>query len=326
MSTAMSTEKASPERPRRGPTLQQREARLAYGLLLPTFLIVLLIVILPVIWNLWLSFKPVRLGDLAQGGLLSTADLTLQNFARVLGGRRFWPLLQTTVLYSIISTVLAIGMGLAAALIAKDAFRGRGLFRGMLLVPYIAPIVAMAFLWRLIFNAQFGVFNEFTNTVLGWPRIDYLTQRSLELPFLGAEVSWPLALSMVIFFTAWRYFPFAFLFILARLQAMPEDLYEAAAVDGAVPSQRFWYVTLPQLYPVLTTLFLLRFIWSFNKFEDIWLLNGGVAGTEVITISIFNLLFGQFQVGRAAALATILAVLLAFFLIFYFRFVVREEE
>jgi multiple sugar transport system permease protein len=307
---------------RLGPTLSQREARFAYALLLPTILIVLLIVIAPVVWNVWLSFKPVRLRDLAGGELWSLSDFTLQNFERVIGARNFWPVLGVTIAYTLGGTTLSILLGLGAALIARHEFRGRGLFRGVLLVPYIAPIVAMAFLWEAIFNAQYGIWNEFAADALGWPRIDYLTTRNIEV--WGSE--WPLALLMVIFFQAWRYFPFAFLFILARLQALPDDLYEAAAVDGAVPSQRFWYVTLPQLWPVLTTLFLLRFIWTFNKFEDIYLLNGGVAGTEVITVSIFDLLFGQANVGRAAALAVILAVFLIVFLILYFRYVVRDEE
>lgn len=310
---------------RKGLTLGQREARFAYRLLLPTFLIVMLIVIFPVIWNVWLSFKPVELRDLPSADLLSTEDMTLQNFERVLQGRNFWPILGTTLIYTIGGTLLSLLLGLVAALIARDAFRGRQLFRGFLLVPYIAPIVAMAYLWRMMFNAQFGIVNEFTVSVLGWPRTDFLNQRYWEFELFDNPVLWPLALTMVILFEAWRYFPFAFLFILARLQALPDDLYEAAAVDGAVPSQRFRYITLPQLGPVLTTLFLLRFIWTFNKFDDIFLLNGGVAGTEVITVRIFNFLFGQFQVGRAAALAVVLALILGVFLFFYFRYIVREE-
>ncbi len=315
-----------PVKNKRGLTLAQREARLAYLLLGPTFLVVLLIVIFPVLWNLWLSFKPITLRDLQAGELLSAADLSLRNFQRILTGRNFWPILQTTLVYSVFGTILSILMGLGAAMVARDKFPGLQLFRGFLLVPYIAPIVAMAFLWRMIFNAQFGIFNEFAVNVLGWPRIDYLTMRYLDFNLLGSSAKWPLALMMVILFEAWRYFPFAFLFILARLQALPDDLYEAAAVDGALPSQRFWYITLPQLRSVIATLFLLRFIWTFNKFDDIFLLNGGVAGTEVITIRIFDLLFGQFQVGRAAALAVILAAILGVFLFFYFRYVIVEEE
>lgn len=307
-------------------TLAKREQRLAYSLLLPTFLVVALIVIFPVIWNLWLSFKPISLGDLRTGDMLSTADLTFRNFIAVITGRGFWTVLWTTVLYTIFGTITSILLGLGAALVARDFFPGRQIFRGVLLIPYIAPIVAMAFLWRIMLNAQFGIINEFTVNILGWPRIDFLTQRFWDFNLFGSEVRWPLALSMVILFEAWRYFPFAFLFILARLQALPEDLYEAASVDGAAPSQRFWYITLPQLRPVLATLFLLRFIWTFNKFDDIYLLNGGVAGTEVITVRIFDLLFGQFQVGRSAALAVILAIFLGIFLFFYFRYVVVEEE
>lgn len=311
---------------KQGLTLAQKEARLAYLLLTPTFLVVVLIVIFPVIWNVWLSLKPVTLRDLQAGDLLSMADLGLRNFQRILSGRNFWPILKTTIIYAVFGTSLSIIMGLIAAMLARDKFRGLQLFRGFLLVPYIAPIVAMAFLWRMIFNAQFGIFNEFTVNVLGWPRIDYLSLRNLDINLLGGTVQWPLALTMVILFEAWRYFPFAFLFILARLQALPDDLYEAAAVDGALPSQRFWYITLPQLRSVIATLFLLRFIWTFNKFDDIYLLNGGVAGTEVITIRIFDLLFGQFQVGRSAALAVILAIFLGVFLYFYFRYVIVEEE
>jgi multiple sugar transport system permease protein len=308
-----------------GLSLAQREARLAYLLLLPTLVVVVLIVLLPVAWNVWLSFKPVELRDLGVANLWAPDDLTVQNFQRVIGARNFWPVLATTLIYTFGGTLLSILLGLAAALIARHSFPGLQLFRGFLLVPYIAPIVAMAFLWQALFNAQYGIINEFTSNVLGWPRVDFLTQRFWRGEFLGYD-QWPLALIMVILFQAWRYFPFAFLFLLARLQALPDELYEAAAVDGAVPSQRFWYITLPQLWPVLTTLFLLRFIWTFNKFEDIYLLNGGVGGTEVITVRIFDLLFGQFHVGQAAALAVVLALFMLVFLVLYFRFVVREEE
>lgn len=307
-------------------TLAQRDARLAYALLMPTFLVVMLIIIFPVVWNVWLSFKPVELRDLQSADLWSAADLTLKNFERVFRGRNFWPILRTTIAYATGGTVLSILLGLGGALVARDVFPGRQFFRGALLVPYIAPIVAMAFLWRMLFNAQFGIVNEFTHNILGWPRTDFLSQRFWETELFGMSVRWPLALTMVILFEAWRYFPFAYLFILARLQALPDDLYEAAAVDGAVPSQRFWYITLPQLWPVLTTLFLLRFIWTFNKFADIYLLNGGVAGTEVITVRIYNYLFGQFRIGTAAALALVLALLLGVFLYFYFRYVIVEEE
>ena len=137
------------------------------------------------------------------------------------------------------------------------------------------------------------------------------------------DVTLPLALSTVILFEVWRYFPFAYLFILARLQAIPKDLDEAAIVDGATPVQRFWYITLPQLKAVLAVLFLLRFIWTFNKFDDVFLLTGGAAGTKVITVQILDWLRGRGDVGAASMLSLILAgilvVLVALYFVFFFR-------
>jgi multiple sugar transport system permease protein len=303
----------------RGPSLSAGESRLAYAMLSPTVLIVLLIVILPVLWTVWMSLREVRLIDLQRANLWSF-DLTLDNYLTVLRGRNFLPIFQTTLIYTVGGALLAIVGGLLAALLVNEPFPGRNIFRGFLLFPYIAPVVAVAFTWRMMLNAQFGIVNQF----LDQP-IDFFSQRFMTLSLLGLEVRWPLALSMVILFEGWRYFPFAFLFFLARLQALPEELYEAAAVDGAVPSQRFWYITLPQLSGVFATLFLLRFIWTFNKFDDIYLLTGGGAGTEIITVQIYEYLTGRSNIGQASALAVVLALFLIILVPLYVRFVAREE-
>jgi multiple sugar transport system permease protein len=122
----------------------------------------------------------------------------------------------------------------------------------------------------------------------------------------------------VIVFEGWRYFPFVFLFVLARLQAVPAEMEEAATIDGATPSQRFRHILLPQLMPVLAVLVVLRTIWTFNEFDDIFLLTGGAAGTEVVSIRVYELLTVQRNVGAAAAqsvfLAGVLAVLLGLYL------------
>ena len=328
--------------PRQGPprktmTLSQREERLAYLLVAPSLLIVFLIVIFPFLWNLWLAFKPVELRDLGTANLWDPADLTLDNFQRVFRGvtifplsefdlGRFGTLLSTTLIYTFGSTLLTLVMGLAAALLARDAFPGRQIFRGTILFPYIAPVVAVAFIWRMMLNAQFGIVNELGANWFGLPRTDFLTQRFADIQLFGLDMRWPLALSVVIVFEGWRNFPFAFLFFLARLQALSPELYEAAAVDGAVPSQRLWYITLPQLQGVIGTMLLLRFIWTFNKFDDIFLLTGGAAGTEVLVVRVVNLLFGEFRIGAAAALALVLAVILAGFMLLYFRYVAVKDE
>ena len=125
---------------------------------------------------------------------------------------------------------------------------------------------------------------------------------------------------MVILFEAWRYFPFAFLFILARFQAIPREMYEAADVDGASPLQRFWHITLPQLVGILSTLFLLRFIWTFNKFDDIFLLTGGAAGTKTLTVQVYDQAFALADLGAGAAVAVVLFLILAIFMTLYFRY------
>jgi multiple sugar transport system permease protein len=318
-------------------TLGQREERLAYMMVAPSLLIVFLIVIFPFVWNIWLAFKSVELRDLATANLWDPSDLTLDNFERIFRGvtifplgefdlGRFGTLLGTTLIYTFGSTFLTLLMGLAAALLARDAFPGRQIFRGTVLFPYIAPVVAVAFIWRMMLNAQFGVVNELGSNWFGMPRTDFLTQRFADISLFGLDMRWPLALSVVILFEGWRNFPFAFLFFLARLQALSPELYEAAAVDGAVPSQRLWYITLPQLQGVIGTMLLLRFIWTFNKFDDIFLLTGGAAGTEVIVVRVVNLLFGEFRIGAAAALALVLALVLACFMALYFRYVASKEE
>jgi multiple sugar transport system permease protein len=136
----------------------------------------------------------------------------------------------------------------------------------------------------------------------------------------------PTALLTVIVFEAWRYFPFAFLFLVARIQAIPGELDEAARMDGATIWQRFRFVTLPQLMPVIALLAVLRFIFTFNKFDDVYLLTGGGAGTEVISVRVYEFLTAQKNVGLAAAQAVVLALVLVGLIVFYLRAASRAER
>jgi multiple sugar transport system permease protein len=135
-----------------------------------------------------------------------------------------------------------------------------------------------------------------------------------------------LALVLVILIEAWRYFPFAMLMILARLQAIDLTLYEAAEVDGANTWQKFLNVTLPELRYVLGAIFLLRLMWTFNKFDDIFLLTGGGFGTKVLPVLTYEFSFRLFDFGRGAATAMILLTLLVVFMIFYVRIVMRNTD
>jgi len=226
--------------------------------------------------------------------------------------RDFYPMVVRTLVYTVLSTVLSIVMGLIAALVVNDEFLGRNLFRGFLLSPYVAPIISVAFVWQVmlrnngVVNAAFGTNTSFLNSSDDW---------------LGL----PIPLVVLVLFQTWRYFPFAFLFLLSRLQAIPGALYEAAKVDGATPIHSLFLITLPQLREVIGTLFLLRFIWTFNKFDDVFLLSGTISETRVISVAIFEALFAERNVGQASALSLIMASMLVVILVVYFNYFMDEE-
>ncbi|MFC4554232.1 carbohydrate ABC transporter permease [Georgenia faecalis] len=303
----------------------REESRTGLLLITPTFVIVVAVVVLPVLWTVSLAFQRVRLLDLRDTGVLG--DYTLANLADVLTSPGFLESLRTTLVYSVGGTACAIGIGLVAALALRRPFRGRGAVRAAMLLPYVAPVVAATFVWSTALSPQFGVVNHWGTELLGWDEpIAFLSSRADTFSLLGWEITVPTALLTVIAFEAWRSFPFAFLFLTARLQAVPETLDEAARVDGATPSQRFRHILLPQLLPTIAVLSVLRFIWTYNNFDDIYLLTGGGAGTQVVAVRVFDYLTARGDIGAAAAQALVLAVILAVAVTAYLRLFGRREE
>ncbi|MET8905788.1 sugar ABC transporter permease [Streptomyces sp. NPDC004538] len=312
---------------RRPMTASRRANRAGLAFVSPTFLVVLVVVVLPIAWTVLLAFQKARLVDIQ--GMSLFGNWTLDNFAQVFDSAGFWSSLGTTLLYTAGSTLGSVVLGLIAALALRKPFKGRGLLRAAMLLPYVAPVVAVAFVWEVALSPQYGVVNDWGKRLFGWDDpIAFLSTREYEVHLLGLHFDIPLALLTVIAFECWRYFPFAFLFILARLQAVPDTLEEAALVDGATPTQRFRHVLLPQLMPVIALLCVLRFIMTFNKFDDVYLLTGGGAGTDVAAVRVYDFLTARYDVGAAAAQALVLAVSLMILLGFYFKFFgnkVQEE-
>ena len=305
---------------RRWRSIRAQEARLAWVLILPTALIVFGVVLFPAIFSIWISFHDVGLKEL--GDVFKAEFVGLDNYRAVVNdfafkfqGAQSWGAAVTSVVYSFVSTIVTVLVGLIAALLLNRPFRARGVARAIFLFPYVAPIVSVAFVWRWILDPRpSGVLNDVLMSlgVIDLPEA-YLAKRGL-------------ALVLVILFTAWRYFPFAMLMILARLQALDRTLYEAADVDGANTWKKFWYVTLPELRYVLGAIFLLRLIWTFNKFDDIWLLTGGGFGTNVLPVLTYQFSFKLNDFGKGAANAMILLLILVVFLVFYVAGVMRNVE
>jgi len=305
---------------RRWNSLQAREARLAWMLILPTALIVFGLVLFPAIFSIWLSFHDVGLSNL--NDIFHAPFVGLDNYRSVFNDFAFkwqgwqnWGAAVTSIVYSLVSTILALIVGLIAALLLNRPFRGRGVTRAVFLFPYVAPIVSVAFVWRWLLDPRpSGVLNDLLmrSGIIHFPKA-YLATRGL-------------ALLLVIVFEAWRYFPFAMLMILAQLQAVDRALYEAAEVDGANAWHKFWYVTLPELRYVLGAVFLLRLIWTFNKFDDIFLLTGGGFGTNVLPVLTYQFSFKAFNFGKGAATAMILLSILVVFLALYIFIFMRDVE
>ncbi len=305
---------------RRWNSIHARESRLAWALTSPTALIVFGLVIFPAFFSGWMSFHDVSLRNLSS--VFSAPFVGFENYVDVINNWAFkfhslrsWGAAITSVVYSFVSTALTVLVGLLAALILNRKFRARGLARAIFLFPYIAPIVSVAFVWRWLLSPRTsGVLNDLLIRMgaLSAP-ISYISTRGL-------------ALIIVVAFTAWRYFPFAMLMLLARLQAIDSTLYESAAVDGANGWQKFRYITIPELRYVLGAVFMLRLIWTFNKFDDIFLLTGGGYGTNVLPILTYQFTFKSFDFGKGAATAMILLGILLLFLLVYLLFFVRRGE
>ncbi len=245
--------------------------------------------------------------------VLTNSTFTFDNFKRVFDGSEFWSVMWVTLFYTVFGTVGALLFGLFAALLLNKSFRGQGILRGLYLFPYVSPIIAVAFAWILLFDPFSGSANALL-IQMG------VSQESIN--FFGQR---PLALIMVTIFEIWRYFPLSFLFILARMQSIDSDMYEAADMDGASPFQKFWYLSVPQLLGILSVLFLLRFIWTFNKFDDIFLLTGGNAGTRTLTVNVYEQAFAISNIGAGAAVAVVIFLCLILFSAFFFRFISQEE-
>lgn len=314
-----------PPPPRRGGSARAREDRRAgYLLITPTVVIVFTMVVLPIVWTISLGFQQIRLLNLRSAGVIG--DYSLENFRNVLGSSGFVDALMTTLVYSVVGTTFAIGLGLLAALALRQPFRGRGLVRACMLVPYVAPVVAATFVWSTMLNPQFGIINHYGTQLLGWNEPIAFLSSSEPVSILGFDTHVSVALLSCVLFEAWRSFPFAFLFLTARIQAIPESLEEAATVDGATPTQRFRYIVLPQLLPTIAVLTVLRFIWTFNNFDDIYLLTGGGAGTQVVAVRVYDYLINRGDIGAAAAQALVLAAILAVLVTVYLKLFGRSEE
>jgi multiple sugar transport system permease protein len=223
----------------------------------------------------------------------------LGNYWRILHDADVWDSAGHTVLWTVGSVALQLLIGLTAALLLRETFRGRGPLRSVLLVPWATPAVVGALAWKWMYHGQYGLINTILRTI----------------GFKDAAIAWlgnpHTALPAVVVTNVWRGFPFVMVVLLASLLAIPPDLYEAAAVDGASWAQCLRYITVPLLRPSILLTTLLAGIWTFNNFSYIYILTGGgpAGKTDILVTFVYSNGFQYFHFGYAAALSVALFLL-----------------
>lgn len=234
--------------------------------------------------QIWMSFTNTRLMNPTQGDFVG-----LENYYELLSDSQFYTSLHVTILYTVLTVVFGVALGTISALAMDRPFRGRAIVRAVLLFGWAVPNVAATLIWLWIYNGPSGVANEITQ-FLGLGRIQWLT-----------SINWALPSIMIV--TVWQVAPFVMLVMLAALQSVPEEVREAARVDGADALNVFRNVTLPFVLPTMQLVSLLVAVWSIRRFEIIYLLTGGgpIGSTSTLVVQLRLTAFEDYDLGLASA-------------------------
>lgn len=287
-----------------------RQAGLGYLLVLPLVAVMVGLLAYPVLSAVALSFQDKVLGQPGEFiGLDNYRELFFQD-------TRFRTVVRNSVVFTFFSILGKLIVGMIMALLLNQAMRGRNFFRGWLLLPWIAPTFVTALTWRWMYDGTSGVIN-FVLMKLG----------IIELPiaWLGNAGT---ALMAVIFTNIWRGFPFFGVSLLAAMQAIPAELYEAADVDGGSAWQKFWHITVPGIRTVLIIVTMLSTIWTFNDFQIIYIMTGGgpAFATHLFATYTYNVGFQGSRLGYAVAVSTSLTPLLIVMILALSPLIMRGEH
>lgn len=296
-------------------TLRRRDINQNWvGILLiaPAVLIILAVILYPLGMNLVMSFQKI----LMMKPYLGKPFIAFENYTKVLNDPTFWRAARNSLVWTTSSVSLQVLMGLGAAVLLNKAIKGRGVIRGLMLIPWITPGVVAAIVWKWMYDGQFGILNHILMS---------LSIIDKPLVWLGNIKT---AFPAIIFSHAWKNFPFAAVMLLAAMQIIPRDLYEAADIDGASAWQKFHHITLARIRPTLYLTVLLTTIWTFNSFDTIWLMTeGGPSGTtDTLTTYVYKATFQAFNLGKAASIAVMMFLALLCLVIIYARAVQKEKD
>lgn len=292
---------------------QQVDQRFGLLLLSPSFLFISVMVLIPLALLTLISLKSLKLGTIAQ---FFSADFTLANYQRVLSDPTTWHSLWVSLVYILASSAIAFAIGLLTALVLNERFPAQRLFRTLLLLPWAVPGITatVAFLWML--QPSFGVFNFILRTV----------------GIAQTDINWfgdtRLALAAVVFPTVWKTYPFFTIMLLAALQTIPRDMYEAASIDGANGWARFRFITWPSISRYAIVALVFNAMYVFREFDFIYASTKGgpIGATTTVSIHIYNVAFESFDMASAATLGVLTFILIGVCVYWFMRWQMKPES
>jgi len=285
------------------------QAGLGLALMIPTLIAIFAVVLIPFFSSFWLSLQRRDIGRPQLDGFVG-----LGNYVKLLHDPRFLNSLAITVGFSLSSVAIELVLGIAIALVLNQQFKGRGFVRGLIILPWALPSIVAAAMWQWIFNADYGALNAL------------LTQLGLIDSYQIWLANPTYARILIVVANVWKETPFTVLLVLAALQGIPKDLYEAATVDGASIWQQFFHITLRLLLPVIMVIGFLQFLWGLQTFELVYVVtNGGPASsTELLSLRIYAQTFRSLRFGYGAAMAYLTGLLVLIPAFFYIRAAYRS--
>lgn len=269
--------------------------------MMPAILMVALLIGYPMIHNFITSFQDVPLNPKKE-----PVWIGLSNYLSTLSSPDFYRSLLTTVLFTVAVVSLSTALGMGVALYFNRDFKGKKIFKGLILLPYVVPAVSLIFGWKYMFNNTYGIVNYLI--VDKWGLVE---QAPL---WFDRPVS---AFVLVVLFCVWKFFPYAFMNLYAILQTVDRTLYEAAEIDGAGPWKQFVVITLQEIRPVLATVVTLRTIWVFYMYTEVALLTNEM---DTISVYLYQNAFALKDMGKASAISILL-----FGIIFTFIMLIRKK-
>jgi multiple sugar transport system permease protein len=293
--------------------ISSRQNRLLLGFILPAFLIEAVLVYFPLLKGLATAFRHYNLFDLSD-----TSYVGFDNFKAVIGDPTFsfGQILFNTMVWIFASLVLQFVLGFALALLLRKPFRGRGLYSGLVFCTWAFSGFTIGLLWSWIFNGQFGLANDIL-----------MRLRIIDMP-IGFLSNPHYSMISVIVVNVWYGIPFFGIMLLAALQSVPKELYEAATIDGAGPVTQFFKVTLPFVAPVIASTTLLRMMWIMNFPEIIFGMTGGgpANATNILATQLLNKIYKEYDYGQASAISFIIMAILFTYAMIHLSASSRKER